>query len=62
MGLRMLGRIKVMTRWVNDTVWLHDGGQERGQGRVREPPPDGKQAEDGEVRSGLRRVVSLRKN
>ena len=46
MDLEMLIWRQVTPRWVNDPVWLHDGGWESGQGRVRAPPPpDGKQAE-----------------
>ena len=55
MGIRMMGRRQVTPRWANDPVWLHRRSRrESGQGRVREPPPDGNQAEGGEGRSGLR--------
>ena len=39
MDLEMLIWRQVTPRWVNDPVWLHDGGWESGQGRVRAPPP-----------------------
>ena len=63
MGLGMLKRVQGMPRWANDPVWQHDGVNWRvTRGGCRHPPPDRKQAEVGEGRSGLRRrVVSLRK-
>ena len=69
MGIRMLGRIQVTSRWANDPVWLHAGRREIGQGRVREPPPDGNQVEGGEGRiraekggEGRRRAEQVKKN
>ena len=45
MGIGIIGRRQVTTRWVNDPVWMHDGiRQESGQEQVRAPPPDGNQA------------------
>ena len=39
MGIRMMGRRKVMPMWENDPVWLHDRiRRESGQGRVWVPP------------------------
>ena len=54
MGLGIMGQIQVTPRWVNDPVWLHNRcRRESGQGQVWAPPPQGNQAEVGEVRSGL---------
>ena len=40
MGIGIIGRRQVTTRWLNDPVWMHDGIiQESGQEQVRAPPP-----------------------
>ena len=40
MGLGMMRRRQVTTRWANDPVWLNNGSRRQiGQGRVRAPPP-----------------------
>ena len=63
MDIGMLGRRQVMPMWANDTVWLPVIVYGRlSRGGCRHPPLDGKQAEGGEGRSGLRRVVSLSNN
>ena len=59
-GIGVLGQRQVTTRWANDTVWLHNGSRwDSGQGPVREPPPDGNQAEGGE---GQRRSDKVKKS
>ena len=62
MVLGMLVRRQVTPRWENDHNRV-DGSVDRGGcGQPNPQPPDGKKAEVGEGRSGLRRVFILHNN